>query len=202
MLGFLPPESGATYAQDVARQIPAEDMVALETLEAAIAVGARTADATLYEFFDYNCSYCQKSASALPALLKTNPGLRYVLVNFAVLGEDSITATRLALAFARQKPDAYVEFHMTLFQSRGTATDAALAAALSLGADEKRLMKDANSQSITAAMIATVTIADRLGLNATPSYIGGNSTIVGFLDPMDKQQIVTNLRQCNRMACG
>jgi protein-disulfide isomerase len=193
----------ATSTRAEFRRMPVELVGEIGGLRGLAPLGAASPDITLYEFFDYNCGYCRQSASDIPKLLKADRGLRYVLVNFAVLAPESILASRIALAFLAQKPKSYLAFHQKLFAMRGLkGADQAIEAALSLGADEKPLLDRANSDDTTEALIAAVKLGDNLGLQATPSYIGGSEGNVGFLDLGQKKAAVAALRRCERMTCG
>ena len=55
-------------------------------------------DVTLVEFFDYRCPYCKQVAPAIDALLGEDKKLRVVYKEFPVLGPESVTAARAALA--------------------------------------------------------------------------------------------------------
>jgi protein-disulfide isomerase len=185
------------------RRMPVELIGEIDGLAAKVALGSSTPDVTLYEFFDYNCGYCRQSAADIPKLLKADSNLRYVLVNFAVLSEQSILAHRVALAFLQMKPEQYPAFHQRLFDRRGLkGAEEAIDVALALGADEKALVERANTEQTTQAMLAAVKLGDNLGLAATPSYIGGADGKIGFLRFEEKQAVIAALRQCERMTCG
>jgi protein-disulfide isomerase len=59
-------------------------------------------DASVVAFFDYNCPYCRKDASALGALIAADCKVRLVLKELPVLGADSEAAARIALAAQAQ----------------------------------------------------------------------------------------------------
>ena len=64
-------------------------------------VGNPQGDVTLVEFFDYRCPYCKQVAPAIKALLGEDKQLRIVYKEFPVLGPESVTAARAALAAAQ-----------------------------------------------------------------------------------------------------
>ncbi len=195
-LGFSP-------ARSELRTLPVELVSEIDQLGARVVLGASRPDVTLYEFFDYNCGYCRQSAADVSTLLKGDAHLRYVLVNFAVLSPESILASRVALAFFKQKPKRYLAFHQALFAKRGMKdAEAAIETAVSFGAQEKRLVAESNSDAITNALIATVKLGDSLGFYATPSYVAGAEGNVGFLDLAQKKQAIAAFRACERMSCG
>jgi protein-disulfide isomerase len=200
-LSLLP--LAATEASADLRRLPVELVTQIDELKGKVILGSRSADVTLYEFFDFNCGYCRQSAMEVSELLQDDPNLRYVLVNFAVLSQDSILAHRVALAFLKQKPKRYLAFHQRLFAKQGIRTgEDAVEVAVALGANEKTLVAESNTDSTTNALIAAVQLGDNLGFNATPSYVAGAEANVGFLDFERKKATVAAMRQCERMLCG
>ena len=59
-------------------------------------------DVSLVEFFDYRCPYCKQVEPALEKLIGDDRQLRFVYKEFPVLGPDSETAARVALAAKKQ----------------------------------------------------------------------------------------------------
>jgi protein-disulfide isomerase len=195
----------AALAQERAdpRRLPAELVNELHDLPGVVRLGASNPDVTLYEFFDYNCGFCRKSAAEVSALIRKDKGLQYVLVNFAVLSEQSILATRVALAFLQKKPKSYLAFHQKLFETRGIRdADQAFAVAEELGVKQKDLIDLADSDDLTNIITTTVKLGDTLGIGATPSFVLGNEMHVGFLGLEGKIAAIAAMRQCEKMACG
>lgn len=185
-----------------AEPLPIELVALIDDLPGRVTLGNPRGEARIVEFFDYNCPYCRASARDLRSLLTRERELSYVLVNYAVLGRASVEATRVALAFTRQSPERYLDFHEQLFGTRGRiGADQALPIALSLGADREELLQDADSDAITGAMVAAVRLGDSLGLNATPSYVAGRDAFKGYVDLAAKTRLASNLRRCEKAIC-
>lgn len=183
--------------------IPVELVTGLEKLQGTVTLGNPAADVRLYEFFDYNCGYCKKTVKDIRPLLAANKDLAVVLVNYAVLGIPSIGATRVALAFSKQKAATYLAFHEALFARRGTIdADQAIDVALKLGANKARLIEDADSDPVTSAMKAAAKLGETFGFQATPSYLVGRDGYTGFLDRAKKQSAITAFRKCERAVCS
>src|SRR5918993_356046 len=110
-----------------AQSAPEPHLVPIELVEdtlalpSAVRLGHKHGDVIMIEYFDYNCPWCKRSAQDLPALLKAEPDLSYVLINFAVLSPQSVAATRAALAYLQlHGPERYLPLHLALFALRGT----------------------------------------------------------------------------------
>jgi protein-disulfide isomerase len=182
--------------------VPVELLSGLATLQGTVALGNPNADVTLVEFFDYNCPFCKGAARDIRPLLSANRDLAVVLVNYAVLGIPSIGATRVALAFSRQKPTRYLDFHERLFALRGThGPEQAIDIALKLGANRAKLEEDADSDAVTTAMRDASQLGTGFGFQATPSYLIGRDAFAGYLDRAQKQEAVAAFRKCERAAC-
>jgi len=183
--------------------VPVEFLDGIDTLQGRVTLGNRDGDVHLIEFFDYNCGYCRRTAQEIRPLIKANPDLKFTLVNFAVLGVASIEATRVALAFSRQKASKYLDFHEAMFARRGgKGGNQAIETAEQFGANRKQLLKDADSEAVTQAMLAAVRMGDQFGFRATPSYLIGRDAFSGFLDMNAKTAALAAFRQCERAVCG
>jgi len=183
--------------------IPVELLEPLERLNGRVTLGNPTGDVHLIEFFDYNCGWCKRTAKHIRPLLAADRNLKITLVNYAVLGIPSIGATRVALAFSRQKADKYLAFHEALIGRKGTiGPDHAIETALKFGADRKKLIEDADSDPVTHAMKGASKLGESLGFQATPSYLMGRDAFTGFLDLDAKKAAIAAFRQCERATCA
>lgn len=176
--------------------IPVELLAGVDAIQGKVTFGSPQADVRLYEFFDYNCGFCRQTARDIRPLLAANKDMAITLVHYAVLGIPSIQAHRIALAFSRQKPKSYLEFHEKLYEVKGVKTDEpALAIALKLGADKAQLLKDADSEAVTQAMMASARLGETLGFRATPSFILGKEGYSGFLSLKQTQGVIDAYRK-------
>lgn len=183
--------------------IPVELLEGLERLNGRVSLGSRNPDVTIVEFFDYNCGFCRRTARDVRPLLQSEKNLRFVLVNYAVLGIPSVMATRVALAFSRQKADRYLDFHEQMFAQGGVRdADMALAVATKLGADRERLIADANSEAVTEAMKASARLGESFAFQATPSFLVGREGFSGALTLEQKRAAIRAFRQCEKTSCA
>ena len=166
-------------------------------------VGNPDGDVTLVEFFDYNCGYCKQSLTNVSKLIESDPKLRVVLKDFAILGPDSVEAAEVATALHRQfKGPKFWEFHRKLLSARGHIGKAqAIAAAKELGADVDQIEKDLKSPSIHDALTEVAKLADELHFNGTPSWIVGKEAFVGGLPFAEMKTKIDNIRKCGKSAC-
>jgi protein-disulfide isomerase len=147
-----------------------------------VTLGNPQGNATLVEFFDYNCGYCRRALPDMVGLLKTNPKLKIVLKEFPVLGAPSVEAAQVAVAVRMQDATGakYLAFHQKLLAGRGKADkQRALEVARELGLDIPRLEHDVTSPEVRATLQENAALARALGINGTPGYVVGNTVLLG-----------------------
>jgi protein-disulfide isomerase len=168
-----------------------------------VVTGNPQGDVTFVEFFDYNCGYCKRAMDDMFSLIKNDPNLKVVLKEFPVLGPGSVEAARVAVAVRMQDKTGkkYIEFHQKLLGGRGQADKArALAAAKETGFDVARIEKDLASDEVRQTIEENLKIAEKLGLNGTPSYIIGTNVVVGAVG-LDKLKENINTARCGKVTC-
>lgn len=175
----------------------------LNAAEDGIVVGNPKGDVTIIEFFDYNCGYCKKAMADIMAMMKADPKLRVILRDFPVLGPDSLDASLVALAARNQfAGDKYMEYHQALLSSKGRiGRDRALEVAKDLGADMGKLRKDLESGEPRKLVDSTIRIADALKIGGTPTFVVGDSVIVGAVGKEPLSGAVANMRSCGNTVC-
>ena len=141
-------------------------------------VGNPQGDVTLVEFFDYRCPYCKQVAPAIDSLLAEDKKLRIVYKEFPVLGPESVTAARAALAARKQ--GKYEALHRTLMDMKGQINETAIFnAAKSVGLDVDRLKRDMQAPEIAATIQANHQLAAALDIRGTPGFVIGDEVVPG-----------------------
>jgi protein-disulfide isomerase len=188
---------------DVRKQALAKNAELITNSVNQAVVGNPNGDVTLIEFFDYNCGYCKQSLENVSKLVESDPKLRVVLKDFAILGPDSVEVAEVASALRTQfKGQKFWDFHKKLLSTKGHIGKAqALAAAKELGADTEKLEKDMKSPEILAGLKEVNTLADELRFTGTPSWIIGPEAIVGSLPLSEMKKKVDSVRKCGTTAC-
>jgi protein-disulfide isomerase len=168
-----------------------------------VTVGNLQGDVTFVEFFDYNCGYCKKAMADMFDLMKADPKLKVVLKEFPVLGPGSVEAARVAVAVRMQDKTGkkYLDFHQKLLGGRGQADKArALAAAKEAGLDVARIEKDMASDEVRQSLEESLKLAEKLGLNGTPSYVIGQNIVVGAIGHDGLKEKINSAR-CGKATC-
>lgn len=135
-------------------------------------------DITVVEFFDYRCGYCKRAWETVDRLIKEDKKLRVVFKDFPILGPESETAARWALAADKQ--GKYLEFHHELMAHRGAFDEATLSSmAEKLGLNAGRMRQDAKSADVSNAIQMNRALANDLGITGTPGFIVEDQLISG-----------------------
>jgi protein-disulfide isomerase len=172
------------------RQASADKAPAIRSQAAAlfasphqVTLGNPQGDVTVVEFMDYNCGYCKRALADMLALIGEDPGVKFVLKEFPVLGPTSVEVARVAVAVRMQDPSGakYLAFHRALMAERGVSRERALAAGTAAGLDRARLERDMASSEADETLAETRRLAAALGINGTPGYVIGNVVIPGAI---------------------
>jgi protein-disulfide isomerase len=153
-------------------------------------------DITVVEFIDYRCGYCRKAWEEVDQLVNTDGNIRFVLKEFPILGDQSILASRFAIAVRMLHGDeAYRKTHDALLTMRADATPETLTRlAGDLGIDPGPLAEKMNSDEVTAIIAANHQLGTLLEVNGTPTFVVGGTMVRGYLPLEGMQQIVAEAR--------
>jgi protein-disulfide isomerase len=184
-------------------RLPGEIVGEIPGLKGVTYVGPAEAETTLYEFFDYNCPYCRKAAADMLSLAGSDPTLRIGLINNPILSPQSAQAAKVVLAVQRKLGSAAAwSLYGTLLAGRGTIDGlGALKAAGRLGVPTAELEAIGDSEEVRLALKAQMRMAADLGLAATPSYVLGNTGLLGHPGAKSLARMIAATRRCDRIAC-
>ncbi len=183
--------------------LPGEITGQIPGLRGVTYAGPKDADTTLYEFFDFNCPWCRKAAADVIALHDGDPTLRVGLVENPILSPESAQAAKVMLAVQRKLGSAAAfELYRTLLSKPGRIDGlGALATATGLGVSREEIETIADSDEVRLALKSHMRMAADLGLYATPSYVLGNSGILGHPGAKSLARMIASTRRCDRLAC-
>ncbi|MDA8231666.1 MAG: DsbA family protein [Magnetospirillum sp.] len=151
-------------------------------------------DVTLVEFFDYNCPFCKQSMEPLLDAVKADGKVKVVFKEFPILTDDSMVASRVALAAKKQ--GKYDEVYRAFMKYRGQLDEKAiwrLAAEAGVNVDQAR--KDAASPEIQKQIRRNQEIAHALDIGGTPTFIVGDHILSSALDQGGFKQLFESARK-------
>lgn len=155
-----------------ATQLVTANRAAIETPFAGAWAGAKDADVTLVEFFDYACTFCRRSNADVDRLLKEDPKLKVVWREWPVLGPDSEAAARVSLAAATQ--GRFRAFHDSLYAAGRPTAEAVQRARQAAG-----LQAEAAPQGGEAELRKNQQLANALRATGTPTFVVGSRILQG-----------------------
>ncbi len=153
-------------------------------------------DITLVEFMDYRCSFCRRAVPEVEGLLATDGNIRLILKEFPILGEESVAASRFAIATKIVAgDDAYKSVHDALMSYTGSMNTAGFTRlADALGLDASAIVAEMDNDAVTAVIAANHALAQRLRISGTPSFVMGEHMLRGYLPQAQMQAIADEIR--------
>jgi protein-disulfide isomerase len=148
-------------------------------------VGQAGAPVTVVEFADPQCPFCREyTASTMPGVVKdyVRPGkVKMQLRMMSFIGPDSVTAARALEAAGLQNKmwtATDILYANQGEENSGYVTDAFLKKVLGAtqGLDANKALSQVNDPRVTAHMGETATMANRYGVDSTPTFLVGRGT--------------------------
>lgn len=157
-------------------------------------LGNPKGDVTLVEFFDYRCPYCKAMSDQIADVVKADGKTKLVMKEFAVLGPESVTAAKAALASREQKK--YEEFHRALMRLKEPLTEKTLMkTAADVGINTDKLKKDMDDPKIDTILKNNLKLAHDLNVDATPTFVIGDQIVTGAIPPQNLKQLIDQTRK-------
>ncbi len=150
-------------------------------------------DITLVEFLDYRCGFCKRAHTEVAKLLETDGNIRLIVKEFPILGEQSLLASRFAVATKQiAGDDAYKGVNDALMAMNGDVNMRALRRmAATFGLDADAIEAQMDSAEVTDEIRRTRALAQRLQITGTPTFVLEDELLRGYL-PYDEMQALVN----------
>ena len=179
----------AEIEQAQAKSAIAENAEALYDDPMAYVYGNPDAEVTIVEFFDYRCGYCKKAFPGITEFIANNTHVKLILKEFPILGEQSVFASKAALA--AQEQGKYWELHSALMETRAPLSEENVyEIAEGAGLDLERLKKDMQAKKVTEAILDNEALAEVIGVRGTPAFIVNGELQTGALPTERLQELV------------
>ena len=145
--------------------------------------GPADAPVTIVEFSDFECPFCKRVQPTIDHLLAEYDGkVRLVWRNLPLpFHEYAVPAAEAALEAYAQRGDAgFWEMHDRLFDQQDTLSPTMLARnAQAIGLDMPRFVAAMEDHRHYPALREDLALAQKLGLQGTPSFLIGKTLVVG-----------------------
>jgi len=153
-------------------------------------------DITLVEFLDYRCGYCKRAHPEVTNLLEDDGNIRFIVKEFPILGEQSMTASRFAIATQQVAGDeAYHAVSEALMAYSGDITEPALrrmAEPLGLPVDD--IIAAMGSEEVTTVIEENHALGRALQISGTPSFVMENQMLRGYVPQEQMEMIAEEIR--------
>jgi len=134
--------------------------------------GKADGDATVVEFYDYNCPACKAMFETLDTLVKEDKNVRVVFVEFPIFGPQSDVNAKIALAVYALAPEKFYEWHSGMMRFKGKADEAyAMNVAKNLGISPEALKKEIAKPEYEEKLKKNREYAKQLDIRGTPAVI-------------------------------
>lgn len=164
----------------------------------SVVMGNPNGDITLVEFYDYRCPYCRKMHPQIEWLITSDPNLRVVMKQYPVRDEPNeppISLVAAQLVLAANKQGKFSALHNAFFSAEQPLSEGLMyTLASSTGLNMVRLKKDSQSPEILKQVRETLLLADRLGINGTPTFVIGDIIVPGAVEMMVLTQLISRAR--------
>ena len=167
------------------------NIINLNLFENSMIVGNKNATKIIYEFVDYNCGYCLKFHQQVLSVLNEDQNTKLVIMQMPILGESSITFSKIAIAASFQ--NKFEEVHNYLYSSDRKSKMADILGDLFLmNIDIAQLEKDMNSEEVSKVILSHEQFVNDFKFNGTPAIIIGETIIPGYIEKDKIIEILEN----------
>ena len=167
------------------------NIINLNLFDNSMIVGNKNATKIIYEFVDYNCGYCLKFHDQVLSVLNEDQNTKLVIMQMPILGESSITFSKIAVAASFQ--NKFEEVHNYLYSSDRKSKMADILGDLFLmNIDIAQLEKDMNSEEVSKLILSHEQFVNDFKFNGTPAIIIGETIIPGYIEKDKIIEILEN----------
>ena len=167
------------------------NIINLNLFENSMIVGNKNATKIIYEFVDYNCGYCLKFHQQVQSVLNKDQNTKLIIMQMPILGESSITFSKIAIAASFQ--NKFEAVHNYLYSSDRKSKMADILGDLFLiNIDIAQLEKDMNSEEVSKVILSHEQFVNDFKFNGTPAIIIGETIIPGYIEKDKIIEILEN----------
>lgn len=153
-------------------------------------------DITIVEFLDYRCGYCKRAHPDVAELIETDGNIRYIIKELPILGEQSVLASRFAIAVQQiADADTYKLVSDTLMQQNSDVTGASLEQiANTIGLEFEAIVAEMESDTVNAILEENRLLAQRMQISGTPTFVFQDEMVRGYAPLQAMRGIVEDIR--------
>ena len=159
--------------------------------------GNENSELNIVEFIDYNCGYCKKNHEVMMNIINANNDIKYIIKELPILGESSLLASKFAIIiYLIDGPKIYKKFYDKLMRHNSQLNFEILnKIAKKVGSSIKNFNSQLNEDKVNNVILKNLTLADKLSIDGTPTFIIDDNIFRGFISFDQLQEIIDNLRK-------
>ncbi len=145
-------------------------------------IGPVSSKIKIVEFFDYACGFCKEMSSVMDKVLKEYPDVQIIFKEAPMFGNNSIYASKVALAINKLYPDKYHQFYSKVFTIENRDFIAGIPnilKQLNIGDDVIKAMSDPEFETTISE---NRRLAYEVGIRGAPAFIINDKLVTGALD--------------------
>jgi len=159
-------------------------------------IGNPDGDVTIVEFFDYRCGYCKKVFPDVQRLIEEDGNIKFVMKEWPILGDDSVYASRAALAVWFGQSNKYNAFHSAMMESKGSlSNDRVNEIAAEQGVDVEKMKTGFGDPRVDMVIANNTKLASALGVTGTPAFVFGQNLMPGAIDYDTMKRLLDGMRK-------
>ena len=130
-------------------------------------------------------------------ILNENNDIKYIIKELQILGESSLLASKFAIIiYLVDGPKIYKKFYDKLMRHNSQLNFEILnKIAKKVGSSIKDFNSKLNVDSVNSVILKNLTLADKLSIDGTPTFIIEDNIFRGFISFDQLQEIIDNLRK-------
>ena len=159
--------------------------------------GNENSELKIVEFIDYNCGYCKKNHEIMMNILNKNNDIKYIIKELPILGESSLLASKFAIIiYFVDGPKIYEKFYDSLMKHNSQLNFEVLnRIANKVGSSVIDFNSRLNTDRVNNVILKNLTLADKLSIDGTPTFIIEDNIFRGFISFDQLQEIIDNFRK-------
>lgn len=153
-------------------------------------------DAVIVEFFDYNCGYCKHVVPDVIKLLAEDKEVKFVFIDFPILGPTSEVAARAAIAANFIDPTKYFAYHQALMEFQGQKTEeGVLEVAKKVGYSPEKIKEKMKSTEVSDLIQQHQQLGRDIGISGTPAFVIAGNLVPGAIGLDEIKNILKTERE-------
>ena len=159
--------------------------------------GNENSELNIVEFIDYNCGYCKKNHEVMMNIINANNDIKYIIKELPILGESSLLASKFAIIiYFVDGPKIYEKFYDSLMKHNSQLNFEVLnRIANKVGSSVIDFNSRINTDRVNNVILKNLTLADKLSIDGTPTFIIEDNIFRGFISFDQLQEIIDNFRK-------